>query len=204
MSRREVHFKTSLHLLLSFRRSCFAVRLQKCFVDEDILLNFPSAWRWVKKFKPLEAVQFLIPTISSQFFKQKLSTQAFQFSVCFVSLTKNKSEENGDKDGTSDLHMVTDIWSREDNRLDHMTTARRGGGWEWEREMNRVWQLNILVSDRRPNRDKQQLLLPEVMNYPRIQTLWKHRRHVGRGGRMTGFLNFTGFWGFFFFHHCYG
>lgn len=49
----------------------------------------------------------------------------------------NESEQNGNKGSVSDLHMVTDIWSSEDDRRDHMTTVRRGGGGEGDVD----WQL---------------------------------------------------------------
>ena len=44
-----VCFKTSPHLLQLFQRmqqGCFAVKLQKCFLDNETSPNFPSAWGW--------------------------------------------------------------------------------------------------------------------------------------------------------------
>ena len=44
-----LHFETSPQLFQSFRRMqwhCFAVKLQKCFVDYKTALDFSSAWGW--------------------------------------------------------------------------------------------------------------------------------------------------------------
>lgn len=99
-------------------------------------------------------------------------TQHFRlpsFSLFLFCLTYG--EENRHKDSTPDLHLVTDIWSREDNRLDHMTPARRGGWGVEVRERDELWQLSVRGSDAQANRDKEQFLPPEVMNHSGIQTL---------------------------------
>ena len=55
-------FKTSLRLLQLFRRTlqhCFAVKLQKCFVDDKTSPDFPLAWGQVDS----DSIYFLGRTV---------------------------------------------------------------------------------------------------------------------------------------------
>lgn len=103
--------------------------------------------------------------------QQHFKLQSFISLFCFVSCMENWSKDNRHKDSMSDLHLVADIWSREDNRLDHMTPARRDGWGVGVREGDELWQLSVQGSDTQANRDKELLLPPEAMNYSGIQTL---------------------------------